>query len=429
MKRGEGMKRGLRQHYHWVVCGLVFLQMFVYGGIINSFNVFIIPLCNTLKMTRGDFSLTMIPYNIVCFFSAMFSGAVGKHLGYKQGALISLALAAGSTAAMGLAQTPMMLTVGRAVYACSFGMCFTAGTVMIIRNWFRKHQGLILGLITMSTGLGGSVFTTMLSAVTEQWGWRVAFFVKAGFLILIAVGYLFLLHDRPEKMGMKPYGFHQTPQEKKQTAVEDSRHWAGYPLKEQLRRPAMYVMCICLLISISCIYVTSTVIVPYFRDRGFSPAEAAGYQSVLLLALAVAKLISGSISDRFGAKVTAVVCILCSVLGQGILAYTNYPGLNCVAVVILAVGLCINSTVIPLLSQDLFGNKGSIDCNGIFLAMPPVAFLGATLITNYGYDYFGSYLPIFRGAAFIHGGTLLLFFVLFAMTKKDKAKFLAEHGK
>lgn len=422
------MKSWIKQRYHWVVISLVLLEMIVYGGILNSFSVFTIPLCDSLGISRGDFSLAMMPYNIVSFFSTMFSGVVTKRLGYKRGSVIFLLLAAGSTVVMGLAGSPAVLTVARMVFAFSYGICFTAGAVMIVRNWFWKHQGFILGLVTMGSGIGGSLMTSLLTIVMERFDWRTAFFVKAGLLILVAVGYLLLLRERPEEMGLKTYGFGEISTAKKQQRRENDWNWQGYGLKEQLRRPSMYLMCFCLLISITCTYVTSSVMVPFFRDLHYSPTEAAAYQSVLMLALAVAKLLSGSMGDKFGAKCVAVICIVCAILGQGILSYTNDPMLNYGAVVIFSAGMCITSSVVPMLSLALFGYKGSSECNGIFLSMSPFAAMCAMLISNYGYDHFGSYIPIFRGAMWIHLGTLALFFLLFAMTGKDKARFLAEHG-
>ena len=48
------MKRIIRQNYHWVIALLAFLEMIVFGGLLNSASVFIIPISETLGVTRGS---------------------------------------------------------------------------------------------------------------------------------------------------------------------------------------------------------------------------------------------------------------------------------------------------------------------------------------------------------------------------------------
>lgn len=406
--------------------GLVLLEMVVYGGIINSFSIFIIPICETLGASRGEYSLAIMPYTIMCSLSNIIFGAVVKRLGYKWGTIISLLLAAAGTVAMSFSQSLYALAIGRVLFALGYGFCFTAGAVLIVRSWFWKCQGLIIGLVTMGTGIGGSLMTVILTSVTENLGWRVAFWLKAAILVMLAVGYLLLLFNRPEEKGLKPYGFGQQ-QETKKHRRSNRQAWPGVSLQEQLKGPAFYLMCMCFLGSCTCIYMTSLVVVPFFRDLNFSPAAAAGYQSVMMLAVAGAKLLSGAMSDRFGAKPVTVVCMCFAIFGQVLLSVTANPALSYVGVVIFAAGLSMTSSLVSLLATELFGYYGGMHSNGIFLSMSSLAALIATPISNFGYDTMGSYNPVFRIAAVVNVGVLILFFLLFAFAKRDKMRYMAKH--
>ena len=88
------MIKRIRQNYHWIVAFLVFLQMIVFGGLLNSASVYIIPISEALGVTRGSYSLATIPYSITCTLSTMVSGYLFQKFGYKKSAIASLILIA-----------------------------------------------------------------------------------------------------------------------------------------------------------------------------------------------------------------------------------------------------------------------------------------------------------------------------------------------
>ncbi len=421
----EKYDKKFKQRYHWLVISLVLLEMIVYGGVINSFSVFTIPVCEALGVSRGEFSVAGMPYTVMCFVSTLISGYMIKRIGYKRGTMISLVLAAVGMAILSCANSLWMVAISRVVFALGYGFCFTAGAVRLVRDWFWKHQGLMIGLVTMGTGIGGSLMTVLLTAVEEKADWRAASLVAGGILLLIAVGYV-LLKDRPEEVGLKQYGFGEQQKTAKKQRQADGRDWAGLSLQEQMKRPAFYLMNFCVLISCACIYITSTVLVPHFRDLNYSGAEAAGYQSVMMLTVAASKLISGGMCDRFGAKPVSVVCMLCAIIGQFMLSFVTGPILCYVSVFVFAVCMCMTSSVVPLLAASLFCYQGSANSNGVFISMAALAALISMPVGNYGYDLMGSYMPVFRIASIVNLGVLGLFFVLFALAKRDKKRFLEQ---
>lgn len=328
---------------------------------------------------------------------------------------------------MAYANSLAMLAVGRTAFALGFGVCFTAGAVRIARDWFWKHQGLMIGLITMASGIGGSLMTVILTEVMERTNWRVACMAAAGLMAIMAVSFL-LLRDRPEEMKLKPFGQGEKQKIKERKRREDGRDWEGFSFKEQLRSPTFYLMSLCVLACSISVYMIANVAVPHFRSLDFTGAEAASYQSVLMLTLAGVKLVCGGLCDRVGAKPVAVGCMICSVAGQGLLSVTANPILCYVGMILLAAGMCMTSTMVSLLAVPLFGYQASITINGILLAMPGIAAMFSNLISNYSFDAYGSYMPAFMASTAANAGVLALMFLLFAMAKKDKKRFLAQEA-
>lgn len=419
------MFKVLKKNYHWIIAFLAFLEMIVFGGWLNSSNVFIIPISESLGVSRGSFSMATIPYTLVCFTGTMVSGHLFRKFGYKRCAIVSLLLAAGSFIITATCSSLTMYMVSKILFGMAYGSAFTAGAVFLVKNWFFKHQGLVVGAVSMASGLGGSLMTVVLTNLIESTNWRLANLVAAGITGVMALLYLFL-KDRPEQMGLRPFGIDTTPAQK-QKAPKNAHNWPGYSFRELLRHPSFYLMTLCTLVSCICIYITSGVLVPHFQAQGFSAQEAAGMQSTLMLILAVAKLACGGLSDKLGAKAVTVICMGCAVIGQFMLSATSDPVLCYVAIIVFSIGMCMTSLIAPLLSAPLFGYRGCLNANSILLAMCSLASIFSSPISNTCYDLTGSYTPAFRIASILNCVVLGLYLLLFVMANAERKRYFQTH--
>lgn len=81
VKDGRSIMKAMKQHYHWVVLAIVFLQMIIYGGLGNSESVFVIPIVESLGCTRGSYSLATTTLAVVSAISAAVSGKLFTKFG------------------------------------------------------------------------------------------------------------------------------------------------------------------------------------------------------------------------------------------------------------------------------------------------------------------------------------------------------------
>lgn len=420
------MRKRIKQNFHWIIAAIVFLETVVFGGLINSASVYIIPISEGLGVSRASYAAALVPYSIVSCIANMTSGYFLRRFGYKRSALTALVLVAAAQVVMGMADSLLMYGLGKALFAMGYGICFTAGAVWIVKDWFHKHQGLVLGAVSMSSGLGGSLMTILQSILIEKYDWRVSNLVTAAITAAIVVLFL-LISDKPEQRGLQPFGFGEK-REFKQKAGTGIHDWSGYTMKELLRRPSFYLMNFCVLASCTCLYMTSQVAVAHFRHVGFSAGEASAYQSMIMLVVAGAKLIGGGLCDRFGTKPVMLTCMGCGILGQGLLGITTDPALCYVGAGLFAVGLCMTALMIPLIAMPLFGYRACMTANGIFLSMASLATIIANPLSNALCDRLGSYMPGFRAAALINVGITGLYLLLYALCKRDKQQYLAREA-
>lgn len=415
----------LKKQYHWVIAVLVFLEMIVFGGLINSASLFTLPISESLQIPTTTYSVAMIPYTLVCFTGTCLTGYFFAHFGYKKTALVSLVLISLSLVITAYSDSVWMFCFSKILFGMGYGTCMTAGSVRIIKDWFWKDQGLVLGAVNMATGIGGSLMTVILTAAIEKKDWRAANLLAAVIVAAIALLYL-LVKDRPEQMDLRPYGFGTKVAVKKRNTNPDA-HWPGFSAAEQMKRPAFYLMCLAVLASCTCIYMGSSFMIPHFRSLGFSAEEAAMYQSVYMLVLAAVKLAVGFFYDRFGAKPVMSLCMLCAIVGQFLLGVVSGPVLSYVAVVVFAMGLCMTSLMVPLLTPPLFGYNGSQSVGGIFIGLCSLASIFANPLSSLCYDNTGNYQLGFRIASMVNIGVFVLYFVLFAISKKEQARYYALH--
>lgn len=420
------MLQRLKKNYHWLIAFLVFAEMIVYGGMINSYSLFTLPISDALGVSTTDYSLASIPYTCMCFISTCLSGILFSRFGYKKVALVSLGLITASLVITGLGDNLLVYGFGRLLFGMGYGACLTAGSVRIIKDWFSKHQGLVLGAVNMATGLGGSLMTLVLSGIITGAGWRAALYVCAVITGVVMLSFL-LIRDRPDQMGLRPFGFGTMPKATRK-ARPTAYDWPGFSMAEQWKRPSFYIMCVAVLVCCVCLYTTSSFVVPHFVSIGFTTAKAASYQAIYMFTLAVAKLGVGFLYDRLGVKPSLYICMGCAIASQLLLGYFTDPTVSLIGIELFAVGLCMSSLMIPLLTVPLFGYRGSMAVNGIFLGFSSFASVFSSPIASACYDATGLYSPVYRVTAVVNVGILVLFLLLFRLAKNDRKRYFALHG-
>ena len=412
----------LKRNYHWIIALIVFLEMFLYGGFLNCISIFTVPMSEALEITRSSYSVSQLFRNCTGVLGTLLVGVTYQRFGYRKSGIFLLILSAVTVVVIGLSQSLAVTCVAYGIFGLTVGILSTTGAVRIIKDWFHKHQGTVLGIVTMATGLGGSVLSKLLTVITTRYSWRHAHFFTAAIFLCMALLFL-LLRNRPAEMGLKPYGL-GSDSEKKQTAGPAHTEWAGHSFQELLRTPQFYLMAACIFLSCLCVYISFSVIVPHFQDRGYSADEASNFYSVMLIVLSFAKLFGGWLSDRIGAKKVAILTMVMAACGQWLLADPQNSVTAYLGIILLSMGLLVATITAPLLTIPLFGYRAFGSVTGIFMAMISLGCMLATPLANLAHDYLGSYTPAFRAAAIMDIIIIGLFLLLFFLCDREKKKQL-----
>lgn len=416
----------IKKNYHWVIVTVILIELAVHVGIINNLSsLYIIPVTEELNISRGNFSLAYSVRSLVGFFSTLFSGIFFAKYGFRKLASVFLLITAAAYGLLGSSQNVAMLAVASAIMGMGEGFCSTAAASRMVNTWFHTNQGLILGLVSASTGLGGSLFSIVLSDSIEADGWRSSYYLCGILVAAMAVLIFLASRDHPSKMGLLPFGAGKHHGKKARKADRD--HWYGYEPKDVTKKPAFYLMIAVVFLSCTCSYSAFSVVVPHLQDCGMTASQAASMQSIMLLALAASKFICGILSDVFGAKAVNVLCMVCTVLGLVLLAAVNSEMIAVTAVLLFSVGLVMTTITVPLLSSALFGYHPQSSIIGILMALIPASSVVTLPLVNAIYDKIGTYRSIFMAFAGVGLVTLAIMFVLFAVSDRDRQRYEAVH--
>jgi sugar phosphate permease len=76
----------------------------------------------------------------------------------------------------------------------------------IAGRWFRAREGLVVGLLTAAAAAGQLVFLPTMATLVTHSGWRTMSLILAGTIIVFLPLPALLMRDRPEDVGLRPYG-------------------------------------------------------------------------------------------------------------------------------------------------------------------------------------------------------------------------------
>ena len=194
-------------HYAWIVAAVTFLALLVAAGIRASPGVLVVPLETEFGWSRATISFA-VGVNIFLYgLIGPFAAALMDTIGVRRTMLGALALIA-----LGVAATPLMqqswqlILLWGVVVGSGAGAIANVLAATIATRWFTARRGLVLGLLASAAAAGQLVFLPPLAAIATSFGWRTMALVVAAVALLVLPVVAFLMRDRPEDVGLAPYG-------------------------------------------------------------------------------------------------------------------------------------------------------------------------------------------------------------------------------
>ncbi|WP_225841476.1 MFS transporter [Streptomyces albus] len=297
-----------RVHRAWWVALVCFVALVGAAGFRATPSVFIEPLHAEFGWSRGTVSFA-VGLNVLLYgLTAPFASALMERYGIRRVVATALLLiSAGSGLTVFMQAAWQLVVCWGLLVGLGSGSMALAFAATVANRWFVARRGLVSGILTAGSAAGQLVFLPLLALLVEGSGWRTAALVVCGAALAVVPLVVWLLRDRPEDIGLRPYG--AGPGHVAEEARTDGalRRTLG-ALARAARTPVFWLLAgsfaIC---GASSNGLMSTHFVPAAHDHGMAVPVAAS----LLAAIGVLDLIgtvgSGWLTDRFDARVLLAV--------------------------------------------------------------------------------------------------------------------------
>ena len=293
----------------------------VYGYFAASIGFNFFPRQDRVAQLLAAFAVFALGYLVRPIGGALI-GHVGDHYGRRAALTVSVTAMAVPTFLVGLLPgyatlgllAPVLLVLLRMVQGLSVGGEYTSSMVFLVERAAAGRRGLAGAIAAcgsgvgtlLGSGVGATIAGLMTTETLDAWGWRIPFLLG---LVVGVIGFILrrqVTEFAPAKSG------------ERSPIVETLRdHW-----RLVLRLAALSVF------NGVSFYVMFLYVASWLQTAdGISPAHALEINTISMVTLLPALLVSGVLSDRYGRKPVLMLSTAFAVVLAGVLAHVSpVPG-------------------------------------------------------------------------------------------------------
>lgn len=384
------MKENRKFHYAWwVLIALCIIVGIGKGGVNNSAGLFLTSVTEDLGIGMGNLSLYFSVSAVVTMIFLPIGGKLMAKYDIRLILSVGIVLQAGAFALFGLMSSVWgwyILAIPLAVGGVFITVI--AGPV-IINQWFKKRNGLALGILSAVGGAVGAIAQPVSASLISNFGWRTAYIAVGLAAIIIVVPVVLLIIKRsPQAQGLQPYGAEDTNDEQQSA---DGERTAGIEVGIAKKSMALYMLMI-FFFFITSIASFSMHIPTYLINKGFDINFAGNIMGTYMIGILIGSLILGFLIDKLGSKYTAIFAMLAGIVAISLLLFSS----DSTAIITFAVGLfgLISSSIgiiAPALTSSLFGQKAYSEIYSTASLGLAISSIVALPVYGYIFDLTGSY--------------------------------------
>lgn len=191
----------------WIVLGASIVLAVMGPASVAVANLFQLPVTEEFGISNSQFAISN---SLVLGVGIFLSPIISKKLATGNFKLIySIAVIVYALAYMGFGFAPNIYVFYLLSLLVGFG--YTTTTIipvsMLMNNWFVKKRGLALSLALSGLGIGGVIFSQILTPLINNVGWRQTYLIYGVIMLVVTLPIvLFVFKPRPESINLKAYG-------------------------------------------------------------------------------------------------------------------------------------------------------------------------------------------------------------------------------
>ncbi len=372
--------------YNIVIIVLCFMTILFGLGLWGTKSYFIKPVTEALGISRAEYSIVDTMRYILSAIVSIFFGFLIQKFSTKFLLLMGFVCMTASSLIYSFANTIFPFYVGGALLGIGLGLSSTTMIGFIINLSCAKNRGTIMGAVLAANGIGGAIATQVVSPIIDSatFGYRTAYQVMA--CVFVAMFILLLIFYREPH---KPEG--TTLKKKKARGTG----WVGIDYSVANKKAYFYGACVCIFFTGLCLQGIGTCKVPHMQDVGLDTDFVKNVGTISSLLLCISKFVCGFMYDRFGLRVTITIDCISGVIFMTMLFLITNTVTGMVLCVLLtifyAISLPLETVMLPIYANDLFGDKSYAKILGIFSALNQLGYALGSFVVNSLFDAFKTY--------------------------------------
>ncbi|MGY3767125.1 MFS transporter [Vagococcus vulneris] len=372
----------------WIVAGSVLITSTLVPSVVALANKFLLPVTADMGISRSAFTLSNTILQAMGIFLSPFVAKKISQGNLKRIQSTAIFIFAGAYASYGFATRPIYLYLLSVI----IGICYLFATIIpvsiMITNWFVKKRGLAMSIAMTGIGLGGFIFSPLITIWINHYGWRTTYMIMGAVLLIVSLPIsLFVFKKNPAEKGLLPYGSNEQNGYKEE---HDETATVKLTMKEAIKKPFFILLIVGMTLN-GVINSGALGQFPPALEGLQTPTIAATIISLYSLIGIAGKLSLGWINDRFGIIASSIYgCVAFGLAFFFILSGDNYVSVYLVAIT-FGLGIGIGTVSPPLVTSSIFSKEQYGEAYGYTSSAMQAGMSIGSLFVAIIYDNTGSY--------------------------------------
>lgn len=417
-------QRNVQKWINVAICALTIF--FGLGFCSSNKSLYLKAITEALGFSRSSYALATSCRFLSTAIINIFFGYLVKRFGTKKLIIAGFLCLIVSIFINIIATNVYMFCVSETISGIGFSWTSTGMVGCVINRWCKENTGTITGATLAANGIGGAVAAQIVTPIIysegNPFGYRNAYRLVIVLIVAVAVVVALFFKENP-------------PGDACETEVTKSKkssnsHWVGISYDSVKKKKYFYGSIICIFLTGMCLNSVSGTSSTYFLDIGMNAGLVATVTSVSSLALTGSKLFTGFIYDKFGLKKAMTLCMSCSIMTMFMLSFTRNTTAGVIMAfsnaVLTAIALPLETVMLPLYADDLFGDKSYNKIMGIVISANTFGYAVGSPLINVCYDVFGSYAPAYFIAGVIMIAVLATTHIVINSAHRTRSMIIAK---
>lgn len=412
------MKKGKIFYGWWVVLGCILITCTMVPPIMALSNKYLIDVTSDMGISRSAFSLAnTILLGLGIFLSPFVARRLAKG-NMRRIQIVSIIGYVLAYASYSLAQNVIHLYISSILLGVFYLNSTLIPVSMMITNWFVKKRGFAMSLAMAGIGIGGFIFSPVVTFLLAEYGWRNTYRIMALIILVIALPtVIFLLRKKPEDMGFEPYGAGEALEKVKRANVKKEVRHILFTASES-KFKFFFLLLLLGMLANGIINGGAIGQLPPAIEGMHGPIIQASIISIYSIVGVFGKLVLGWINDRYGVITSAVIG--CTLFGASFLFMLLAGSVTMLYIMAVLFGLgdAIGTVTPPLITGAIFDADKYGEAYGIANSFMQIGLSVGSLIVAGIFDATGAYTAAWVLLLVLTGVTLLGWCGAFALSRK-----------